>query len=179
MLKVTQMVILAFLFSLRRFTKFSLVGISIRWNEYRILTIITSTLLLKSSTYIQSSEIPRDHTTSLGLNRLIQQQLENICVSATHLYSAMSSTHDACQFVEARILRGTQILTLIWPLYCASQLSGNTQPQQECMREILWNIGTQGRMPVAMSMVGLPRSVLSKEDTLIVFDRRWKVVMIE
>jgi hypothetical protein len=134
-----------------------------RWNEYRILTIITSTLLLKSSTFLQPSSTSQDHRSTSELNRLIEQQLEDIATSATSFYSEMKSSSERSRIFQNALLGGSNIFAMIWPLYCASQLSEDNKPRQERMREILWDIGAQGNIPVAMSMVGSPPIASKRE----------------
>jgi hypothetical protein len=134
-----------------------------RWNEYRTLTIITSILLLKCSTFLNPGKTRKDQPKFLELNRLIQRQVEDICISASSLFSVWSSSSNAPPSFQVGSLKGTHLLTTIWPLYLASQIAGSPKPRQEWMREILMNIGTQAYIPVALRMVGLPSMLLKIE----------------
>lgn len=134
---------------------------SLRLLVHNTLILITSTLLLKIATFLERSSSSRTPKTPslLELNRLIQQQVRGIYLSASSLISTIrnstSYTSEHC-LRRPGAWRGTysQILGLIWPLYSASQLSDNAA-WRECTRESLWNIGVYENIPIALSMVSL------------------------
>jgi hypothetical protein len=134
---------------------------SLRHLVYKTLTLITSTLILKTTTFLERNSTSRTPKTPspLELNCLIQRQVEGIYISTSSLISTIrNSTSNTSKSCPSRpgAWRGMDLYLLgtIWPLYSASQFSNNAT-MLECTKKLLWDIGVHENIPIALILVSL------------------------
>lgn len=132
---------------------------SIQRLVHKTLTLITSTLLYQTTTFLQHNSTSRTPKTPplVEINGANQRQVESICSttyslistvrnSSRHVHKSCPSRPEPWRSIDPRVL-GT-----IWPIYAASQLSISVT-SRNCAKELLWDIGALGNIPVALFMV--------------------------
>lgn len=124
-----------------------------RWNEYRTLLIISANLLwqtgerLHSSNFEETAECTKLRSETLEAVEGIYSSA--VASSSTNIAKLMSTSRRT----GVRSIEMSHMISVIWPLYCASRARGVRETQRERLRNMLRQVGEVAKVPIALSLV--------------------------
>jgi hypothetical protein len=125
-----------------------------RWNEYWTLRIVSADLLWKIGECTHANTSFEGTPQCTMLRSEILKAVNGIYSSAASLLSMnirkLSSTPRTFGVWSTEL---GYMLSTIWPVYCASKARGVAENQCARLKDMLWQVGETGRIPIALSLV--------------------------